>query len=135
VYKYKKISKLFLPYIIVVLLACNKCGKNNFNFFNTSSIMNKNITLKVPEVYTIDVDNLGGAGYCWQTELNDSVITKVEILTVSGNDRGSSIGGVIKQQISITALRPGKSSIKIVQKRVWESEPPLNVIYLEVTVP
>jgi len=97
--------------------------------------MNKNITLKVPEVYTIDVDNLGGAGYCWQTELNDSVITKVEILTVSGNDRGSSIGGVIKQQISITALRPGKSSIKIVQKRVWESEPPLNVIYLEVTVP
>lgn len=95
--------------------------------------MQKKITLKPKEMFTQKVNGMGGAGYSWVVEKNDSLITHVEINSAA-NQKNKAMGAEIDQIITITALRPGTSEITIVQKRIWESEPPLETLSFAITV-
>lgn len=95
--------------------------------------MQKKITLKPNEVFTEKVKSMGGAGYSWVVEKNDSLITNVEIKSTA-NQKNKAMGAEIEQLITITALKQGTSNISIVQKRIWENEPPLDTLNFLITV-
>lgn len=98
--------------------------------------MKKKITLKVNEAFQLQLEGMGGAGYSWVVEQNNGNITGVEI---SGSTRkpekGVPVGGSRKTDITIRGLKPGVSHIRLVQKRIWETEEaPLKTRDYQVTV-
>lgn len=68
--------------------------------------------------YEMELDSLGTAGYSWVVEKNDAAITQVSLIPKTPTNK--SIGGAGKIILRILPLSPGRSTIQLVQKRIWE---------------
>lgn len=125
------IAKL-LSLLLCITIVTYNCGESSFKKQSYQQMIKK-IILKPNEVFTEKVKSLGGAGYSWVVEQNDSLITTVEIKN-NTNQKSKAMGAEIEQLITITALKQGTAKITIVQKRIWETEPPLETLNFIVTV-
>ncbi|WP_018630341.1 protease inhibitor I42 family protein [Niabella aurantiaca] len=98
--------------------------------------MKKKITVKVNETFQLQLESMGGAGYSWVLEQNNEDITRV-VIKGAGQTRpkGAPVGGSHKTDVAIKGLKPGTSHIRLVQKRIWETEEaPLKTLDCRVTV-
>ncbi|WP_300602838.1 protease inhibitor I42 family protein [Niabella sp.] len=86
--------------------------------------MEKKITLKVNEVFQLQLDSLGGAGYSWVVTENNEAVTEVIVGTAGDNAAAKKLppGAAVTLNVAIRGLKPGSSRITIVQKRVWETD-------------
>ncbi|MCF3110165.1 protease inhibitor I42 family protein [Niabella sp. CC-SYL272] len=98
--------------------------------------MEKKIALKVNEIFQLQLDSLGGAGYSWVMEQNNEKVTAVEL---SGSERApvknAPVGGSLVTNVIIKGVAAGRSSIRLVQRRIWETDQaPLKTVLIEVVV-
>lgn len=98
--------------------------------------MEKKITLKMNEVFQLQLDSLGGAGYSWVVTENNETVTSVTMTTEEGaGTKKRPPGAAIKLKVKIRGLKPGNSHITLVQKRVWETDTaPADTCRIIVTV-
>lgn len=84
--------------------------------------MTKKLSMKPGEVYSEKAESLGSAGYSWVVAENNEAVTEVEIKNTTSADaaRKKGIGGAVNVTITIKAIKTGKSTIALEQKRSWE---------------
>jgi predicted secreted protein len=100
----------------------------------------KKITLRVGDMNTVRLPGLGTAGYAWTHE----VIENSGLIEVSTGSGGSPqpgeaaqkiVGASVDELIYIRALRAGRSRIRIIQRRPWETDkPPYQEHIIEVDI-
>ncbi|AHF17764.1 protease inhibitor I42 family protein [Niabella soli] len=98
--------------------------------------MEKKITLQIGETVQLQLESLGGAGYSWVIAQNDEQVTGVKL---SGTEReprkNEPVGGSSVTNVSVIGTGKGVSSIKLEQKRIWETDKePLKTVVIEATV-
>ncbi|MBO9592433.1 MAG: protease inhibitor I42 family protein [Niabella sp.] len=97
--------------------------------------MEKKITLKVNEVFQLQLDSLGGAGYSWVVTENNETVTSITMTTEDAGAKKQPPGAAVKLKVTIRGLKPGNSQITLVQKRIWETdEAPADTCRITVTV-
>jgi predicted secreted protein len=124
---------LLVAHFVFILQKCN----DKSNFISNEDNMQKNITLRVNQTYSIELENLGGAGYSWVVEGNNEKITSVKIEAgITAEDvKKMPVGGSIKVKVIIKAISEGTSHISLLQKRIWETNiAPIKKVELNVSV-
>jgi predicted secreted protein len=80
---------------------------------------------------------LGTAGYIWQHEIDDPS-GAVDVRWERGFPEGrppAAVGVSAPEVATITALAPGRATLRLVQRRPWERDaPPLHAHTVEVRV-
>lgn len=88
--------------------------------------MTKKLSMKPGEVYSEKTESLGSAGYSWVVAENNEAVTEVEIKNTTSVEaaKKKGIGGAINISITIKAIKAGRSTVVLEQKRVWEQNSP-----------
>lgn len=98
--------------------------------------MEKELSLHIGETVQLQLKSLGGAGYSWVVEQNDEQVTNIKLTgTTKTPGKKDPVGGSSVTNIVIKGIGKGVSSIKLTQKRIWETgQEPLETIVIEATV-
>lgn len=99
--------------------------------------MKKEITLRLNESYTFDLETHGGGGYLWRVASCDESIAQVEIKPhkVSQDIATLPLGKSFPVQVLIKALAVGECTLILEERREWEKEAkPLNACTITITV-
>jgi predicted secreted protein len=100
----------------------------------------KRITLRVGDMNTVRLPGLGTAGYAWTHEvIENSALIEVSTGSGASPETGEAaqqiMGASVDELIYIRALRAGRSRIRLIQRRPWETdEPPATDQILEVDI-
>jgi len=89
---------------------------------NSSSVMEKmeTITLRPGENHLVNLPGLGSAGYRWMLDSCDQHVGVVEEILHSKRDVAPKIAGSLDQTFKLSAVAPGRSSVRFVQRRRFE---------------
>jgi predicted secreted protein len=79
------------------------------------------ITLKPGEEHRVSLPGLGSAGYQWMLESCDQLIAVVEEIPHSKQDVTVPIAGSLNQEFRLTAIAPGRTTIRFSQRRRFET--------------
>ncbi|GAA3633820.1 protease inhibitor I42 family protein [Microlunatus ginsengisoli] len=98
------------------------------------------LRLSVGERHEVAMPGLGTAGYRWDEELTgDAGAVAVEWQRgMSAEEaRGRPVGSSAPERIALTATAPGHVTVRLSQRRPWESGPPRaeHTIEIDVTPP
>lgn len=99
--------------------------------------MTKKLSMRPGEVYNEKAESLGSAGYSWVVAENNETVTEVLIKSTESADavKKKGIGGAVSVSIIIKAIKAGKSTITLQQKRSWEqNSPPADSITYKIEV-
>jgi hypothetical protein len=72
----------------------------------------------------VTLPGLGSAGYQWSIEAVDPQIAAVEELLHSKEDVSAPVAGSLDQRFRISAIAPGQTAVRFVQKRRFGNAPP-----------
>ncbi|MDH6126502.1 protease inhibitor I42 family protein [Kitasatospora sp. GP82] len=94
------------------------------------------IRLRTGERYVVRLPGRGTAGYTWTSRVEgDSNALAVSVTTAPASEiAGRPIGASVDELAVLDALHPGRATVHLEQRRVWEQKPPLDHRVLDITV-
>lgn len=99
--------------------------------------MKKEITLKLNEQYSFDLETHEGGGYSWTIVSNNETVTEVSLTPrlLEFDTEHLPIGKSAPVEVIIKAISKGSSKIVLEERREWEKKTkPLNSCKLNITV-
>jgi inhibitor of cysteine peptidase len=134
----KKPFKLFGLLIAYLLLnsLLTACASDNTLTLTTTD-QGRSITLDTGQALAVRLPSNPTTGYRWEIDtLNQQLLEPVGEVEFVQDDRGGEefvgVGGV--EVFHFLALEPGRSELKLIYHRTWESEAPLEIFEVSITI-
>lgn len=127
-------SKWILLAVMLILctLAMTGCGGGS----DASLDENDNgsqITLRVGQALTINLEGNPTTGYTWEVERVDEAVLR-QVGDIEFNPSSSALGSPGTQTLHFEAAAAGETDLFLVYHRPWESEDPLETFSVHVIV-
>ena len=84
--------------------------------------------------FVLELDVNADAGYRWECEIGDTTVVRLDSASYRPKDGGEGrCGGLAVETFYFRTFRPGRSTIKLSERRVWEENTlPINTIQFVV---
>ncbi len=84
---------------------------------------NREIKVRTGAMIRVELDQLGAAGYVWGIQtLDKEYFNVLKTTTENAPPRDDSTGAPVKTMWLVRAIKEGKSVLKFIHYRPWESE-------------
>ena len=95
------------------------------------------LELKVGETVRLTLPGLATAGYRWSYEITQTNAA-IDVSTAASDSvaigASPTVGASNDESFTIRALESGQASLRFVQRRSWEQQPPLKEYQIEIVV-